>query len=105
MRTIRRIVLCVVLLFVAMTATAQGYVKLNGLYALGGVVNPAVEFRLSQHSAFQSELVYSPWQSIKGHPLHFGIFMNEYRYYIKETNRGFYAAANVGMMAFKMSNV
>ena len=103
MRAIRRTVLCVVLLFVAMTATAQGYVKLNGLYALGGVVNPAVEFRLSQHSAFQSELVYSPWQSIKGHPLHFGIFMNEYRYYIKETNRGFYAAANVGMMAFKMS--
>lgn len=84
-------------------AEAQGYFKLNGLYALAGVVNPAVEFKISKHSAFQSEIVYSPWQSIKGHPFHFGIFMNEYRYYIKEANRGFYAAANLGMMGFHMS--
>lgn len=82
---------------------AQIYAKLNGLYACVGVINPQVEFRLSNHSTFQTEIVYSPWQSIKGHPMHFGIFMNEYRYFIKEHNRGFYVAANVGMMAFKMS--
>lgn len=35
--------------------------------------------------------------------MHFGIFMNEYRYYIKQHNRGFYVGGNVGMMAFKMS--
>ena len=33
---------------------AQIYAKLNGLYALVGVVNPAVEFRLTDHSAFQT---------------------------------------------------
>lgn len=43
---------------------AQIYAKLNGLYALVGVVNPAVEFRLTDHSAFQTEFVYSPWKSI-----------------------------------------
>ncbi len=104
MRKIVAVMLSVALLFAAADrCEAQGYVKLNGLYALAGVVNPSVEFRLSNHSAFQTELVYSPWKSINGHPLHFGIFMNEYRYYIKQTNRGFYAAANVGMMAFHMS--
>ncbi len=82
---------------------AQIYAKLNALYACVGVINPQVEFRLTDHSTFQTEIVYSPWQSIKGHPMHFGIFMNEYRYYIKGHNHGFYAAGNVGMMAFKMS--
>lgn len=85
------------------TASAQTYIKLNGLYALGGVVNPQVEFRISPHSTFQTEVVYSPWQSIKGHPMHFGIFQNEYRYYIREHNRGFYVAANGAMKAFNMS--
>ena len=39
------------------TAGAQIYAKLNGLYALVGVINPAVEFRLTDHSAFQTEFV------------------------------------------------
>ena len=52
--------------------------KINGAYALVGVINPQVEFRLSPHSAFQTEFVYSPWQSIfGGHPMHFGILLNE----------------------------
>ena len=70
------------------TTQAQGYVKLNGLYALGGVVNPQVEFRLSEHSAFQTEIVYSPWRSINSHHMHFGIFQNEYRYFVREANDG-----------------
>lgn len=93
----------VVLCCSATSGSAQTYVKLNGLYACVGVINPQVEFRLSPHSTFQSEAVYSPWQSIGDHPMHFGIFLNEYRYYIKESNHGFYVAANAGMMAFKMS--
>lgn len=85
------------------TSTAQTYVKLNGLYAIGGVVNPQVEFCISPHSTFQTEVVYSPWQSFMGHPLHFGIFQNEYRYYIREHNHGFYVAGNAAMKAFNMS--
>lgn len=105
MRKILAILICIVAVTFSVnnSCMAQGYVKLNGLYALAGVVNPAVEFRLTNHSTYQAEVVYSPWQSVNGHPLHFGIFMNEYRYYFKESNHGFYAAGNVGMMAFKMS--
>ncbi|WP_417014072.1 DUF3575 domain-containing protein [Alistipes sp.] len=89
------------------TAAAQIYAKLNGLYALAGVVNPAVEFRLTDHSAFQTEFVYSPWQSInvdgRSKPMHFGIFLNEYRHYFRGYARGWYVGGNVGMMAFRMS--
>ena len=78
--------------------------KINGAYALVGVINPQVEFRLSPHSAFQTEFVYSPWQSIfGGHPMHFGILLNEYRYYISPRTKGLYVGVNFGMMAFKMS--
>ena len=49
------------ILLSAQRSEAQTYVKLNGLYALVGVINPAVEFRLSPHSTFQSEFVCSPW--------------------------------------------
>lgn len=83
---------------------AQPIVKLNAAYALVGVVNPQVEFRLSPHSAFQTEIVYSPWKSIDGHHMHFGIFLNEYRCYIApERTHGLYAGVNAGMMAFNMS--
>ncbi len=89
------------------SASAQIYVKLNGLYALVGVINPAVEFTLSPKSTFQTEIVYSPWQYIRDHgvnkPMHFAIFMNEYRRYFKNHNSGWYLAANMGMQGFKMS--
>lgn len=78
-------------------------VKLNAAYALVGVVNPQVEFRISPHSAFQTEFVYSPWRSVKDHPMHFGILLNEYRYYVSPRTRGLYVGANFGVMAFKVS--
>ena len=80
------------ILLSAQRSEAQTYVKLNGLYALVGVINPAVEFRLSPHSTFQSEFVCSPWKSIEHNgahkPMLFGIFMNEYRRYFKRHNTG-----------------
>jgi hypothetical protein len=82
---------------------SETVLKLNAAYAVAGVINPQVEFRLSPHSSFQTEVVYSPWQSISGHPFHFGIFLNEYRYYISPKTKGLYVGANGGMMGFKMS--
>ncbi len=88
-------------------SSAQSYVKLNGLYALAGIINPAVEFTLSPHSTFQTELVISPWNAVKHNgvnkPMLFGIFLNEYRYYFKQHNGGWYIGANFGMMAFNMT--
>ena len=66
-----------------------------------------MEFRLTDHSAFQTEFVYSPWKSInvdgQSKPMHFGIFLNEYRYYFRGYARGWYVGGNAGMMAFRMS--
>ena len=86
---------------------AQIYAKLNGLYALVGVINPAVEFTVSPKSTFQTEIVFSPWKYVNDHgvdkPMKFGILMGEYRRYFKQHNRGWYLGANMGMMGFKMS--
>ena len=86
---------------------AQIYAKLNGLYALVGVINPAVEFTVSPKSTFQTEIVFSPWKYVNAHgvdkPMKFGILMTEYRRYFKQHNRGWYLGANMGMMGFKMS--
>ena len=84
-------------------AAAQGYVKLNALYALVGVVNPSVEFAVSPKSTLQTDIVVSPWKSINSKHMLFAIFMGEYRRYFKEHNRGWYLGANLGMMAFDMS--
>lgn len=103
----KKLALAAIALTTAQTASAQIYGKLNGLYALAGVVNPAVEFRLSEHSTFQTEFVYSPWESVtyKGisGPMKFGIFLNEYRYYFRKHNSGWYVGGNAGMMAFNMT--
>ena len=86
---------------------AQIYAKLNGLYALVGGINPAVEFTVSPKSTFQTEIVFSPWKYVNDHgvdkPMKFGILMTEYRRYFKQHNRGWYLGANMGMMGFKMS--
>ena len=86
---------------------AQIYAKLNGLYALVGVINPAVEFTVSPKSTFQTEIVFSPWKYVNDHgvdkPMKFGILMTEYRRYFKQHNRGWYLGANMGMMGVKMS--
>lgn len=101
---LRHLVLVALFAIVASaSASAQGYAKLNGIYALGGVVNPQLEFRLSPHSALQTEVVYSPWRSINDHHMHFGIFMNEYRYYLRSANDGLYVGAHAGMVLFDMS--
>ena len=84
-------------------AQAQTYVKLNGLYALVGVINPSVEFTVSPHSTVQTEIVVSPWKSINGYHAMFGILMGEYRYYFKQHNKGWYLGGNIGMMAFDLS--
>ena len=101
----RKISVLIVLfsLFGIQNAASQGYVKLNALYALVGVVNPSVEFAISPKSTLQTDIVVSPWKSINQKHMTFAIFMGEYRRYFKEHNRGWYLGANIGMMAFDMS--
>ena len=107
-RNLKRIILLGFLLLGCGGAVrGQSYLKLNGLYALVGVINPAVEIRVSDRWTYQAEIVYSPWQSINDHgvskPMHFGICLNEIRRYFRERNDGWYVGLNAGMMLFKMS--
>ena len=95
----RKISVLIVLfsLFGIQNAASQGYVKLNALYALVGVVNPSVEFAISPKSTLQTDIVVSPWKSINRKHMTFAIFMGEYRRYFKEHNRGWYLGANIGI--------
>lgn len=103
----KKILLLLAVCLLAAPLSAQTYVKLNGLYALAGVINPAVEFTLSPHSTFQTELVISPWSGVRNEgvnkPMLFGIFLNEYRYHFKQSNAGWYVGVNAGVMLFNMT--
>ena len=103
MKRLLYLVLFAVSTFGPNSIRSQNYVKLNGLYALVGVINPAVEFTVSPHSTVQGEIVFSPWKSIRGKHALFGILMGEYRYYLKGHNRGWYFGGNLGMMGFNIT--
>ena len=85
---------------------AEIYYKINSLYALLGIINPAVEIPINKHSSFQVECVASPFLYFTEHqikkPVHFFIFMNEYRYYTKEVNNKWYIGGNFSLMGFNM---
>ena len=80
--------------------SAQGYVKMNALYATVGVVNPSVEFVISPHSSVAMDIVFSPWRSWNDKHSQFGIFLGEYRYYFKQSTSGWYLSANAGLLGF-----
>ena len=96
------IVSCLALALGGGKASAQTYVKLNGLYALVGVVNPAVEVPLSDHFSFNAEAVLSPWESINGKPFKFAIGLVEGRWHPKEVYKGWYFAGSAGYQWFDM---
>ena len=100
----RTVFILLALLSLSVTSvTAQVYAKLNALYAAVGVINPSVEGAISEHSSFAIDATFSPWRSVKGRKLFFGMFNGEYRYYIKGATEGFYGAVNAGGMGFAVS--
>ena len=84
-------------------AAGQVYAKINALYAAVGVVNPQIEAAISPHSALAVDATFSPWRSVGGRHLFFGMFNGEYRYYFKGATNGFYAAFNAGGMGFEIN--
>ena len=77
------LILVASLTFALPSATAQIYAKLNALYAVVGVVNPQVEAVVAPHSTIAVDATFSPWRSVGGRHLFFGMFNGEYRYYFK----------------------
>lgn len=96
-------IVCAVFAGISAAASAQTYLKLNCLYAVAGVINPTLEVAMSPHSTVSLDITYSPWRSVKGVHLNFGILNGEYRYYFKHSCRGWYVSGNVGMTGFDLS--
>lgn len=90
-------------LLISEQGMAQGYLKLNLPAAAVGVVNLQFESAISAHSTMSVDALYSPWQSINGTHLHFGIFTAEYRYFFKQSFRGWFLSANAGLTGFDIS--
>lgn len=100
----KRIATSFLLLMLIVSAEAQSYVKLNALEAAVGMINPSLEFTLSKHSTYQLDINISPWKKIwdKKH-FAFANILNEYRYYFKEHNKGWYVGGTAGVQVFDMS--
>lgn len=96
-------ILFALLLALPFTLSAQTYVKFNALYWGLGVINGSVETKLNDKLTFNSDLVFSPWNSISGNAMLIGQLIPEVRYYHKGANNGFYVGAYAGGHLFKMT--
>lgn len=100
----KRILTLIVIFCTASVVSAQSYVKLNALTAVVGIINPSMEVTLSNHSTYQLDVNISPWKRIwDDKHMAFGILLNEYRYYFKEHNNGWYIGGTAGLQVFDMS--
>lgn len=63
-KTLHIFVISLVLILFALTIKAETAIKLNGVYACGGVLNPAVEIAVHKNFTVQLEGVGSFYQSI-----------------------------------------
>lgn len=91
---------------------AQTELKVNGAYALAGIVNLSAEVPVSGHLGLVTEVLYSPWESIRlgGHsrPEKFAYLMESVRWYFEKDenklHRGWWVAGDVGaLVMMKMS--
>ena len=91
---------------------AQTELKVNGAYALAGIINISAEVPISPRLSLSGEALYSPWESVKlgGHsrPEKFAYVMSEVRWYFKKTDkelhRGWWLGADLGaLIMLKMS--
>lgn len=79
----------------------QLYVKANAVFLPIGILNAGVEYQLNKKYTFQTDVLYSPWESFAGHELHVGMLSVEGRYYFKEAFKGWYLGANVSGGIYK----
>lgn len=81
-------------------AISQTYVKANAVTLPVGIVNAAIETKVSPKNTIQAEILVSPWKSFLGKRLQIYNFAVEGRHYFKESFNGFYVGANVGLAVF-----
>lgn len=93
----------VLLLFIPFHfATAQTYAKANIVTLPVGIVNAALEVKINNNITLQPEIFVSPWKSFLGKRFQMYYFSIEGRYYFKESFKGFYSGANIGLGLFDL---
>ena len=98
----KRILLLAVIIL-PLFASAQTYVKLNGLYWAAGVINGSVETWINDNMTFNVDAVFSPWSSIDSYPFVLGQLVPEVRYYTNSIFDGFYVGAFASLHTYKMA--
>ena len=96
-------ILLLAIILLPMCASAQTYLKFNGLYWALGIINASVETKLNDKLTFNTDAVFSPWESVGGYPFLIGMLMPEVRYYTRKANDGFYLGAFSTIHTYKMS--
>lgn len=83
---------------------AQTSIKTNALYWAAGVPNVSLEVGIARKWSYNVDLVYSPWEEyINKKPMVVGQFINEFRFYPKQVNKGFYVGGYGAWHEFKLS--
>lgn len=104
---LRKIVILALFAFLAGasgTVSAQNTsLKWNSLYWAVGVPNMSVETRLGEKFSFNADVVFSPWESVKGRPYFGAQIIPEVRFYPKEVFKGFYVGGYVAYDTYKLS--
>lgn len=100
MKKILILIACVV---ISTSAWSQTYIKANALYWAVLVTNVSVETKIGEKFTFNTDAVFSPWNSVGGKPYLIGQLIPEVRFYPKEANNGFYVGLYGAFHAFKMS--
>ncbi len=88
---------------ISILCSAQTYLKGNAAYWAVGITNVSIETRLSNKLTFNSDLVFSPWESIRNNAFLFGQIIPEVRFYPNEAFKGFYVGGYAAFQVFKMT--
>lgn len=99
----KKLLMVAVALMVVGTTTAQTYIKTNALYWAVLVPNVSVETRLHDNFTFNGDFVISLWEDIGGRMLKGTQTIAEFRYYPKQSFKGFYVGAYAAFDSYNVS--
>ncbi|SFZ91638.1 Protein of unknown function [Flaviramulus basaltis] len=101
LKHIQKAIITLLLFASSYLINSQTSIKGNALTALIGVPNFGAEFNLSKKTTFQIDAAASFW-TIDGIPYKFALVFPEFRYYPKESGRGFFVGAHIGGGKYKL---
>lgn len=90
-------------LTIQLVCYSQTQLKGNCIYWLAGMPNISAETRIAKHLTLSGEVLYSPWESVRGNKLQFLQFNPDVRWYPRGAFKGFFAGAYASIQDFKLT--